>query len=754
MLVSYNWLQDFIKEPLSAPEDIAEGLNAHSFEIDGVEKAGAKYPGVVVGYVESVEKHPNADRLSVCVVDTGDSEKRQIICGAKNIKKGQFVPVALPGANLPNGVKIEKATIRSVESFGMVCSKEELCEESDGEDGISVLEGDLEVGALYDEIKGTGVDYVLDVDVLANRASDCLSHRGIAREIAVIFGLTFLDYKEGVEASEDSKYLSINIKDDGSAKRYIGAYLKGLSVKESPDWLKSRLSALGLRPINNIVDATNYIMFSIGQPVHAFDAEKLEKKDEKMEIGVRFSKKGEKVLALDDAEYEMPESAALITDEAGGSKPIAIAGIMGGKESAISESTKEVVLETAVFDPVITRKTTQKIKLKSNSSKRFENDVTPVFTPKAMRALIDLLESIASTAREEVSIEAIVDNYSKKQEEREVKLSPKNTSLLLGVEISDSEVKEILDKLMFEYKKDGDGFLVTPPSERLDISIEEDLIEEVGRIYGYQNIGKVEVEEKSGGISENKKFFWLQKVRDVLVEEEWSEIITYTLRKEGELPIKNPMVLGRDYFRSSIFPGLREALQKNLMHANFFGVQSIKVFEIGSVYRGDEERFVLGLAEGSTSGKEGLLEKSLSSVSSKLDFDITSILKIEGDVAEVDFEELLNSLPEPKEFEIKDLSAFVDYKPISPFPYVLRDVAVWVPLDVSLESVLRIIKENAGSDLVKVYLFDEYTKDESISYAFRLVFQSFEKTLRDEEVNEVTDKIYSKLNEKEGWETR
>ncbi|MEX1027149.1 MAG: phenylalanine--tRNA ligase subunit beta [Candidatus Paceibacterota bacterium] len=754
MKVHYDWLQDFITEPLPSAKELAHELTMRAFEVEGVEKVGKKYPGVVVGKVVRVEEHPNADRLRVAFVDIGWGEDQQIVCGSSNLEEGQFVPVATIGTSLPGGIEISQATLRGVDSFGMICGADELGR-GEKSDGIWVLETDAAPGTLLDEIvEGGGAETVFDIDVLPNRAHDCLSHRGVAREIAALFGLTFTEYESSLEfsekeSSETPETLSVSIEEPKRCRRYVGVHLTGLVVQESPEWLRARLRAIGLRPKNAIVDATNYIMFTIGQPLHAFDAARLKKKDDTYSIHVRAAKTGESLRALDEETYALPAEATVIADAHNNSTPIAVAGVIGGEASAVSESTTEVILEAATFDPVLTRTTSQALKLATDSSKRFENEISPELAVMAMNALVALLKDIAGGS--DTRVHSVVDLYPAPSDRQNISLSLDDVNALLGTTLTEHDVVDALTRLSFQIEKQDGTFSVTPPPDRLDVTIAPDVIEEVGRVYGYDALSEQLPPAREGSAPINTRFYWLNLIRDVLIENGFSEVMTYAFHNTGELEIQNPLASDKAFVRSDLMTGVSQAREQNQRYKDLLGIAEVKIFEIGNVYREGSERTALCIVSSDTKAVEqvqGVLEE-------KLGYELTVTAGEHG--VELELDGMLEALPEPSSYsDLADLSGDVRYTPPSMYPYVLRDVAVWVPKECTQKEVEQVMLAQTGELLVNHYLFDEYEPAEGSekSYAFRLVFQSVEKTLSDEEVNIVMDEVYKALDAKEGWKTR
>ncbi|MEX0672451.1 MAG: phenylalanine--tRNA ligase subunit beta [Candidatus Paceibacterota bacterium] len=762
MLVSYDWIQDFIQEPLPPADEIARELTMRAFEVEGIEKVGKKYPGVIVGHVVRIEEHPNADRLRLIIVDLGDSEEHRIVCGASNFSEGALVPVATIGTVLPNGMEIKVATIRDVESRGMICSKAELGLEKES-DGIWVLDSDAAPGTLFDEVvEGGEVETVFDIDVLPNRAHDCLSHRGIAREIAVLFGLTFTDYESDLEfserePSEKPETLSVLIDEPERCRRYVGVHLDGLVCKESPAWLQDRLRSIGLRPKNAVVDAANYIMFSTGQPLHAFDAAKLGQTSGSHMIQVRAGRKEESMRALDGKKYDLPEESTVIADASADGIALALGGVIGGEDSAVSDKTTEVILEAANFDPVLTRKTSQALKLATDSSKRFENEISPVLAPMAMNALIVLLKDIAGT--DNTAVRSVVDRYPDPVQQQSVSVTADKVNRLLGTEVTEKDIVDVLTRLSFQVEKGNDALSVTPPLDRLDVTTVPDVIEEVGRIYGYETITEVAPPSRDGDVPIHERFYWLNVIRDELVKVGFSEVMTYALRKKGELEIENPLAEDKAFVRNTLVDGVAQALEHNERYTDLLGISEVALFEIGNVYRDEEERTMLSLAASPTKRSayktQEILDRARVALTDTLGVEV--VLPKDVPVVEINIDKILEKLPAPGTYDnLTDLSGDITYLSSSVYPYMLRDVALWVPKSVSKSDVEKVLLEETGKLLVNHYLFDEYEPVEGgeKSYAFRFVFQSFEKTLSDEEVNVIMDSVYKALDAKKGWKTR
>ena len=492
MRVKLEWLKELVDLEGLITEEIVEKLSLYSIEVESVSKV-VDGTNLVVGYVESCVPHPNSDHLSLCQVDVGN-EKLQIVCGAPNVRAGQHVIVAKEGAELPGGFKIKRAKIRGVESNGMICSLNELGLENkfvpeEYQDGIFHFPEKAEIGS--NALAALNLDdEVIELDLTPNRG-DLLSMLGVAIEASAIFNrpLKPLAFK----AAQESRTAELNVINEApGCIGYYGQVVKNVEIKPSPWWLISRLIAYGIRPINNVVDITNYILVLFGQPLHAFDYDELGK-----DIVIRNANPGEKIITLDEIERELNEADIVITD---GRKPVAIAGVMGGEESGIGPNTKNIVIEAAVFDPRSVRATSERLGLKSDSSLRFEKGVDINTTKLALDYTCYLLEELAGG---EISTRAFAGVAEIAP--RKIEISARDVEKLLGINIPSGEIKAILNRLGFEVIGDGD-FLVSVPNRRPDIAIKADLIEENARIYGYDKItGTIPVNKSLGGLSYMQK---------------------------------------------------------------------------------------------------------------------------------------------------------------------------------------------------------------------------------------------------------
>ena len=615
-----------------------------------------------------------------------------------------------------------------------------------------------------EEVTPHGDDFVIDVDVLPNRAHDCLCHRGIAKEIGVILGLK-TKTKQIVAPEltpELTPELSVKIEEPELCRRYAGRLVKGVKVGPSPVWLKERVESVGQRSINNIVDITNYLLLDIGQPLHVFDADKLEG----MSIIVRKAKDAEKLTTLDDKDIDLDESILVIADA---STPLAIAGVKGGIKAEVDENTTNIVIEVANFAPVPVRKTAQKIGIGTDASKRYENELSPVLVEEAMQRASQLILEIAGDA--ETKFGEIKDEYPKPQEEYTVKVTLEEVKALLGAELEVKEIADILQRFDFEIEQEANTFTVSIPPLRLDLRIKEDIIEEVGRIYGYTNIKARKLEMPDFVPSVNKLFYYSNVIKENLVDNGFTEVLTYTFGEKGELQLAKPMAIDRPKIRKSLYEGVKGSLELNIKNLDLLGLSDIRIFEIGHVFSKQGEHTSLAIAIRKPKGKKSktaeknLLTEMLERLSKKLGIELKGDIKEENDggvIVEINLDEVMKELDTPDSYgdNLKMPVSTNKFESISPYPFMVRDIAVFVTGEKDKPILENILVEFAGDLLVRQpTLFDEYEKKfedgtSKISYAYKLVFQSKEKTLTDVEVNAIMDKVYAKVAENKEWETR
>lgn len=576
-------------------------------------------------------------------------------------------------------------------------------------------------------------DFVIDVDVLPNRAHDCLSHDGLAREISVITKIPLKPKKEFSSGEGGETNLKIEIQSSG-CNRYIGKIIKNIKVKESPDWLKEKLEILNQKTINNIVDSTNYVMLKTGQPLHAFDLDKVEGG-----IIVRLAKEGEKMITLDGKEIELTSEDLIIAD---GEGVLALAGIKGGKKAEIDENTKNIILESAHFDPVSVRKSSRRHGIFTDSSKRFENEPSPEMTFIAMQQVADLISGLSDST----SVEKEVDETDWDFKPKIIDLNILDIEPILGISVEKEEVVRILENLGFVINSGSQILSLQVPFYRLDVKNKEDVIEEIGRIYGYEKI-PAKLPSKTEVSKQNKEFNYITKIRNKFIEKGFSEVYTYSFTNKGEVEVDNAIASDKNFLRNSLKEGVLDSLNKNILNKDLLGLDKVRIFEVGRVFKDGEEKISLCI------GIEKVGKKD--NVSEELEKVFREVLGKDVSVGEnVVWEEFLEIPDSVEDFDLKLSSVQKKFEPISIYPFVVRDIAVWIPEETEREELLGVIKENAGDLLIKEpKLIDEYKKEGKVSLAHRLVFQSFEKTLTDKEVNEFMEKISSEI-EKKGWQVR
>ena len=610
-----------------------------------------------------------------------------------------------------------------------------------------------------DGIEEVGNDYVLDVKILPNMAHSCLCHRGIAKEYSVLLNLPmekysrkFLDITDTPKSNLD---LQIKIENPNDCRRYIGRVVEGIKIAPSPVWLKNRLETLGQRSINNLVDATNFVMLEIGQPMHVFDADKLGGSV----IEIKKAKVGDEMFTLDGKQVILDDSVLVISNN---SKALAIAGIKGGTLAEIGPETKNIVLESANFNPVLIRKTAQKIKIQTDASKRYENDYSPELATEAMDILTRLIIEIAGT--EDTKIGEMVDAYPNKAIQNEVSISAIEASKIVGVDISEEEIINIFDRFNFTYRKEKDRFVVIPPAERLDLKIKEDLAEEIGRVYGYGKIKDIIVPKAEKPAKPYKAFNCKNQIRNILLAEGFSEIINYTFTDKGDIEVANPISPERRFLRKNLTDGLKDSLEFNARYSELIEMPQIRVFEFGHVFdlKGESERFILGIKNslGLKSPKEKeVLDSVVKILSENLGLVMNKINSDEN-IFECDFTEMLKNISEPQVYDFSGAEdKGIKFQKISQYPFVVRDVAVFTPEGTKQEEVWKIIEEKASDLLVKYRLFDVFTKkfpdgSAKTSYAFRLVLQSYDHTLSEEEISLIMKGITDSLNTQKDWQVR
>ncbi|MGA2668604.1 MAG: phenylalanine--tRNA ligase subunit beta [Ignavibacteria bacterium] len=793
MKVSVNWLKEYLKIDIS-PEELVKGLVNIGFDVDNVENQADKLKNFVIGKVIERKKHPNADKLSVCKVDAGTGEILNVVCGAPNVDAGQTVCVALVGAIIPNGeFEIKKSKIRGEFSEGMICSAYEL-NISDEREGIMVLEDRVPVGRPFAEYLGQD-DVIIDIDITPNR-SDLLSHFGVGREAGFLLNrkinIPDVTVKESNENIND--HIKVEIENPKGCYRYCGRLVQNVKVKESPAWMKKYLTAAGLRPINNIVDITNFVMLECGQPLHAFDYDLIKGK----KIIVKNSGKLKSFTTLDGKARTLNSDILLICDA---EKPVALAGIMGGENSEITDNTQTVFIESAYFDPIITRRSSKLLGLQTDSSYRFERGIDIEKTEWACNRAAELMSKYADGK----IFKGLIDNYPNKVNKNIIGLRIKFLNKISGIEFTSEHVKELLEKIEIKFieEKDERLYFEIPYFRIHDLQREIDLVEEVVRLNGYENIPDAEYDSIYFDIKDfqDKKNRFFNDLRKHFVSRGYKEIITNSIINEKYakvfddryITLLNPLTAEMNVMRTNLSVGALEVIKNNFN----FKARSLKLFELGSImyYEDSPENYIPGIKEKACINLVLAGEHDMEAVNQKLrQFDV---FDMKGEVQmllekfnidyynlnyynytenyeyRIDFELRDRVIASVFQFSdrvlkffdientvigcelyIEDLARFQEqaraYKEISKFPPVLRDLSIVADKNVKVADIEEQIKRASNKLLKKVRLYDLYRfeGDESnkLSLTFSLEFSSNEKTLTDEEVNLVQEKIVQYLN--------
>lgn len=797
MLLSINWLQEFIKLPKSiTPFDLRDKLTMHTVEVEGIIDLAKQYDRVVVGKVLSVAPHPNADRLRLTKVDV-KSEVLEIVCGAPNVAAGQLVPVALVGAKLPNGLEIKESEIRGVKSSGMICAEDELGLGHDHE-GIMVLDK-AKLGQEFATYLNHN-DIVLEIDnkSLSNR-SDLWGQYGLAREVAAIFDLKLKVYSDFIDSDfkfDSKEKLGLKVEDEKLCPRYQAFKIDKIKIAESPAWLKERLLSVGLKPINNVVDLTNYVMWELGQPLHVFSANNIK------QIIVRRAKRQETLLTLDEVERPLNEDMLLITD---GKKPLAIAGVMGGLDSGVKTDTTSIILESANFEPVAIRKTSTALGLRTEASMRFEKGLDPNLTDLAWRRFIFLLKKVCP--------DAMVSSQLSETSNFNLNLGPINFTYdwlcnRLGFKLEKKKIIHILEKLGFSVSIAHNEFSALIPTWRAakDISNKEDILEEVARIYGYDNIEAVwpVVQLRPPLVlSENDLE---RKVQDILAKEnQFSEIYNYSFVNEAQLKklnldwsnnlrLVNPISEQYTLLRQNLLVGLL-----NNVRTNQFNYEDMALFEIGRIFKslggtinkdaGEDflpyqDKFLALLWASNQADPfaylkgrvnnflQSLLGAKIEVTFLPLEEELPWAIKSPAATVQVDStqlgviaqvnEDCANSFGLKKACVIAEIDWRVlhdlflqtqsqGYEEPARYPALTRDLAFVVPQKILYNEIKEEIKN--FSDLIcEVELFDVYSGSKLAnnlkSLAFHLSYKSAERTLTASEVDELQSRLVSHLENK------
>ncbi|MDQ6625601.1 MAG: phenylalanine--tRNA ligase subunit beta [Verrucomicrobiota bacterium] len=777
MRFSLNWLREFVDLPASVDE-LADLLTFAGVEIEGIEHRGADIPNVVIGLINSFGQHPNADRLSLCDVDDGTNHHRQIVCGAKNFKAGDKVPVALPGADLPNGVHIKVSKLRGIESQGMLCSPNEL-KLSDEGGGLLILPADAEVGAPLATLYPA--DTIFDVEITPNRA-DLLSHFGLAREIAALRGSALKAPRIIADACISSE--AVQVTATLECPFYSARRVENVTVGPSPAWLRAKIESVGLRSINNIVDITNFVMLELGQPLHAFDADKLHGG-----INVRLARADEKFVALDGKEYTLSERDLMIADV---QRAVAIGGVMGGEDSGVTESTRNVLLEAAYFLPSSIRRTARTLNLLSDASYRFERGVDPAMTLRASARAVRLMQELAGgQPAPETFCAGEPPVHS-----REITFRRERCDRLLGVRIASQRIEGILQGFGLE-NSGGDSWRT--PSHRPDLQREVDLIEEIVRAYGIDKIpsstrSRFTPQSDADRIADSLGALRQRLVARGLFEARTSALIPRaTALQDGAVVLRNPLSEEHVALRPSVVRGLLEVLARNVN----MGATSVRLFELGNIFTAPEagEKRALGLVlSGNASsgphwqvGEKRRLDffdlkgaimalripdlqfRRTENAGLGLAAEILSgenVIGLAGQLSAARAADLGLTAPIFVAQIVLDFLAAATrnaprFAEIDRFPAVTRDIAMIVPETVSYADAMSVISKLNEPLLADVQLFDLFSGKEGSSVeigkkslAYTLTYRDRNRTLTNDEVTVVHDRIRDRLKGELGAELR
>jgi len=787
MKISLNWLKEYCNLPVSFKE-LAEQMTMLGIEIESIEEPGKEIENIFVGKILDIQQHPQADKLVVCKTDIGKGEPLQIICGAKNMKVGDKVPTAIDGATLPGGFKITRRKMRGIESFGMMCSGVELKVEEDSE-GLLILHPDMPIGEDIKKVLGLD-DIIFEIEITPNRG-DWASYIGLARELSAYYNVPLTLPK--IEFIEEEKTVSsvssVTIECPDYCPRYSGRVIQNVRISSSPDWLARKLMSAGQRPINNIVDITNFVLLETGHPLHAFDLDKLNEN----RIVVRLAKDGEEIRTLDGELRTLNSNQMIIADAI---KPQALAGIMGGADSEVDNGTVNVFLESAYFDPVSIRRTARHHNLLTEAAQHFQRGADLEMVVWALNRATALIQELAGG---EV-LKGVLDEYPKKIERKTVKLRYKRTEKRTGVDIDKNFQKSTMTKLGFTIKDENEEevfFIV--PSWRHDVSLEEDLIEEIARFYGYDKIPNTIPKIRQSGAVFDTTFKKTHRIRELLVHKGFTECYSWTFSNPDIMKqlkfsedylnmvfLQNPLSKNLSTLRTTIIPNLLTTAQKNHLE------DTLSVFEIGPVFIPDVKNLlpnepqkigilISGIAhprlwcydrrQYDFFDLKGVIEDILNELQityrvQRLEFplfhsgqsmritnqndELGIVGKISPKIAhelEINENTYISELNLEKIFKI--ISKKKLYKTISEFPSTSRDLSILVKRTLPVSDIFISLKSIGEGILQKIELFDVYTgeqvpKDKK-SVALGFTFCSEERTLTDSEIDAVMKQIIEKL---------
>lgn len=808
MKISYNWLKQFIKIDWSA-EKTSELLTDLGLEVEGIDvfqsiKGALK--GIVVGHVLTCEQHPNADRLKITTIDVGEKLPLNIVCGAPNVAKGQKVAVAKIGTTLYNNEgevwTIKKGKIRGEESHGMLCAEDEIGL-GKSHDGIMILEAALEIGTALADHYNFEDDLVYEIGLTPNR-SDAMSHYGVARDLMAGLSQHGINTKlispsvSGFHIDNRGLKIDINVDDKIKAPRYCGLTISNIVVKDSPQWLQNRLKSIGLSPINNIVDTTNYVLHDLGQPLHAFDADKITGK----KINIKTVKSGTKFITLDGVERSLHEEDLMICDQ---DKPLCIAGVFGGENSGVTQSTSSIFLESAYFNPISIRKTAKRHALNTDASFRFERGIDPNITKYALKRAALLITEIAGGK----ITSDLIDEYPNKIEDSQVFLSFDKTYKLIGQEIPKETIKSILSALEIKVNNITEtGLGLTIPAYRNDVQREVDVIEEILRVYGYNNIG---ITNKLNASISNTSKFENHKIENIvanqLVGQGFYEIMTNSLTTDkynsiseqldpnNNVKILNPLSTDLSIMRQSlIFSGL-ETLAFNINRQQ----SDLKLFEFGKTYHDfddqkEEFNHLSILITGNKTEKRWNSKKTevgyfylkglVTGIFDRLGINKFKSLPLSNDIFSEGQQLSVgkHSLVEFGSLKTNALNTFgisqnvfcanfnwnnllkvinqntIKFKDISKYPEVKRDLSLLIDEDITFEKLYKLAKQSENNYLKDINLFDVYRGDKlengKKSYSISFTLQDNKQTLKDSQIDKIMSKIQKRFESELGAELR
>lgn len=782
MKISESWLREWVAFDADT-QALAQRLTQSGLEVDSISPAAGDFAQVAVGRIVSLEGHPDADKLSVCQVDVGRGEQLQIVCGAGNVYAGMYAPVALVGAKLPDGMKIKKTRLRGVESRGMLCSARELGF-GDDHSGILDLQGSGEPG---DDLRALLAldDQVIDVDLTPNRG-DCLGMEGIAREVAAAFKVDFRSLSVPIVKADNDQRLVVEILSPDSCPRYAGRIIRNIDCNAiTPLWMRERLRRAGIRPVHTVVDVTNYVMIELGQPMHAFDLSTLSGG-----IKVRRANEGEVLTLLDGQEVALDSTVTVIADH---DQALAIAGVMGGEGSGVQPDTADLFLESAYFDPRALAGVARSFGLHTDASHRFERGVDPTLQERAIERATQLLQEITGG---EAGPVVLAESRGDLPQRSEVRLRKARLALLLGTDIPAEEVEEILARLGMPAKLEQGAWTVAAPTYRFDIQIEEDLVEEIARIHGYDQVPEVPGSATLRIQPRSEERVPISRLKDLLVARGYNEAVTYSFVDPDlqsmlspditAIALDNPIASNLSHMRVSLWPGLLTALQTNVSHRQ----ARIRLFEYGMRFipQGHDikQDYVFS---GLISGRR--YPEQWSAGNERVDFydlkgDVESLLALSGARANFMFNgdphralhpgrcaaialqgrtvgwfgELhpeiaarLELVEVPQLFEIEldalTLAKLPEITAISRFPEIRRDIAMLIPEAITAAEIEAAVLSDKPATLQSLLIFDVYRGDNIDSglksVALGLILQDSSRTLTDKDADAVVADVTARL---------